>query len=78
MNSLDITVGMTERKATAITQALSPEADSDLMRRSRVEIKSNPTELVLAIKSDDLGGLRASLNTYLRWVIMADEVLEVN
>jgi len=78
MNTLQITVDLGEEKASAIAKAIGLEAGSELMRRSSVSVTSDVGQLTLDVQAKDIHGLRASLNTYMRWVIMCDELIEVN
>jgi tRNA threonylcarbamoyladenosine modification (KEOPS) complex Pcc1 subunit len=78
MNTLTITLELGEEKASAIAKAVGLEAGSELMRRSEVSIRADCGVLAVDLRSDDLSGLRASLNTYMRWIIMCDELVEVN
>lgn len=45
--------------------------------RSSVEVSSEGGRLVLDIRADDLGALRAAINSYLREVKVADAALSV-
>ncbi len=52
----------------AMKTALIPEAESPSSERSRTEITIQGNELVIETVASDTTALRASLNSYLRWV----------
>ena len=52
----------------AIKTALIPEAESPSSERSRTEVTIQDNELVIETFASDTTALRASLNSYLRWV----------
>jgi len=52
----------------AINTALVPEAESPSSERSKTEIRILGNELVIKTFASDTTALRASLNSYLRWV----------
>ena len=52
----------------AVKTALIPEAQSPSSERSRTEVRIQDNELVIETFASDTTALRASLNSYLRWV----------
>ena len=52
----------------AMKTALIPEAESPSSERSRTEVRIQDNELVIETVASDTTALRASLNSYLRWV----------
>ncbi|MFH1836051.1 MAG: KEOPS complex subunit Pcc1 [Methanobacteriota archaeon] len=78
MNSIKIMLELPEENVKAILDSIEPETKSELMRRSKVLLEGDDGKLTLNIKADDLPSLRACLNTYMRWIIMVYELLEVN
>lgn len=52
----------------AMKTALIPEAESPSSERSRTEVRIQGNELVIETVASDTSALRASLNSYLRWV----------
>ncbi len=52
----------------AVKTALIPEAESPSSERSRTEVSIQGYELVIKTVASDTTALRASLNSYLRWV----------
>ena len=65
-----------EKQQTALIQALTPEVNRQIGVRSKVTLKAEGQFLVLNVKADDTIALRASLNTYLRWINSTLNVLE--
>ncbi len=59
-----------------IYEALRVEAGREIPR-TRVEIKHRENEVELRIFADDAHALRAALNSYLRWIGLAKDVMEV-
>ena len=52
----------------AVKTALIPEAQSPSSERSRTDVRIQGNELVIETFASDTTALRASLNSYLRWV----------
>ena len=52
----------------AVKIALLPEVESPSSERSRTEVSIQGNELVIETVASDTTALRASLNSYLRWV----------
>ena len=66
-----------ETKAPAmIWQALEPEMDDDL-HRSNIEMVLRDCSLDLTIRGDDVVSLRAALNTWIRLVKIAFEMVNI-
>jgi len=57
-----------EKQATALLDALKPEAFSTVTRRASVKIKKDKLFLVLSVDAEDTVALRSTLNAYLRWI----------
>jgi KEOPS complex subunit Pcc1 len=66
-----------ETKAPVIIcQALVPEMDDDL-HRSNIEMVLRDNSLDLTIRGDDVVSLRAALNTWIRLVKIAFEMVNI-
>jgi len=52
----------------AVETALIPETESPSSKRSRTEVRIQGNQLVIETFASDTTALRASLNSYLRWV----------
>ena len=62
-------------QAETIMQAVMPDINVLGTERTKVEITKNGDTLKIMIKARDLVGLRASINSTLRWVTIAHETL---
>jgi len=63
----EITISMDGSRASTIYESLKPET-GDESNRSNVEMKKVPEGLKIIISAQDTSALRASLNSYLRWI----------
>ena len=59
-----------EKLAKALLTALAPETKRPTTSRSRVRLKRNGRRLTIRIEANDTSALRATLNSYLRWVAL--------
>jgi KEOPS complex subunit Pcc1 len=59
-----------------LLSALSPEAMAPATRRSCVTLNRDGVCLRLTVEAEDTVALRATLNTYLRWINSALNVIE--
>lgn len=66
-----------ENHASLIVKSLKPEITYQHVARSMVGLEKNGFFLVLKVEARDTTALRASLNTYLRWVDSTLRVLKV-
>jgi tRNA threonylcarbamoyladenosine modification (KEOPS) complex Pcc1 subunit len=65
-----------EKQIKALIDALTPEIKKHIGTRSQVALTRDTQFLVLSVKAKDTAALRAALNTYLRWINSALNVLE--
>jgi len=63
-----------EGRAKAILEALKPEMKTSLSPRSRVRISIKKDVLILRVAAKDTVALRASLNSYLRFILSLHNV----
>lgn len=64
--------------AEQIYQAVLPELNESFSERSKIGLTlEDSNKLVLTIKAEDTVSLRSALNTWLRLIQIAQEVLEV-
>ena len=63
-----IKIDLDEALLGVIETALSPEAETPSSERSETSIKVVDDQLVIQTLASDTTALRASLNSYLRWV----------
>ncbi len=66
-----------ERHLKIVLNALKPEVKKAPTKRSRTILKRQDTSLILKIEAEDTVALRATVNTYLRWIDTLRNVLEV-
>ena len=59
-----------ERLAETLLTALAPETKRPTTSRSRVQLEGKGKRLTIRIEANDTSALRATLNSYLRWVAL--------
>ena len=64
-----------EEQAKIVMRALRPEIESSPTRRSEVEIGLDGRKVLLRFKAEDTTALRASVNSYIRWVKLIEDTL---
>ncbi|MFH1328884.1 MAG: KEOPS complex subunit Pcc1 [Candidatus Bathyarchaeota archaeon] len=62
--------------ARRIYKALKPETRSSPTPRSKVDLKVKGDVLVVDVKANDTAALRASINSYCRWVMCLKRVID--
>ncbi len=60
------------RHADVVHGALTPEL-GERIPRTRVSVTRSGDEVVVRIEADDHNSLRAALNSYIRWMNVAEE-----
>ena len=60
--------------AEVVLKTIEPEFKSAPSNRSTVKASINGDILILQIEADDTHIFRASLNSYLRWIILSHDV----
>ncbi|MCX8176430.1 MAG: KEOPS complex subunit Pcc1 [Candidatus Bathyarchaeota archaeon] len=66
-----------KKKCKKIVEALKPETRFAPTPRSKTKIKNEGNVVEVTFYAKDFSALRASINSFCRWVKMVDEVLEV-
>jgi KEOPS complex subunit Pcc1 len=61
--------------ADVVYEALKPELQASPSERSRIELSRKGGQLKLLIEAEDIISLRAALNTWLRLIKIAEEML---
>ena len=57
-----------------VLKALKPETEMHpSTRRSRVKVSSKQNSLILNFEAKDTSALRASINSYLRWIMLIND-----
>jgi len=59
--------------AKIVSGALSPEL-TDRIPRTKVLVESDDRHVVVRIEAEDHNSLRAALNSYIRWMNVAEEM----
>lgn len=65
------------KNANAIYNALKPEMDAGPSDRTRVSLHLKKNIMDIDIEAADATSLRASVNTYFRWINMTKSLTEV-
>jgi len=63
-----IILQMPAETADIIMKALKPETDTPSSNRSRAVIKKGFNGVIIYVSASDTTALRASINSYMRWV----------
>jgi KEOPS complex subunit Pcc1 len=61
-------------EANVVLKSIEPEIQSAPSERSSVIVKLERNVLKLIVDAEDTPSLRASVNSYLRWIILSHEV----
>jgi len=69
------TIVIEHPKAAVIEKTVKPESSVEIPRTS-VRISRQEDKVTLLIESGDVNGLRAAVNSYLRWMEMAAKISE--
>jgi KEOPS complex subunit Pcc1 len=67
-----------QKEAEIVLSAIKPEINDSPSERTITEIKCHNNILTIDIKAQDSTSLRASINSYLRWVMLSQQVLELS
>ena len=67
-----------EKEAEIVLSAIKPEIKDSPSDRTTTDIWCENKTLTIDIKAQDTPSLRASVNSYLRWVILSRQVIELN
>jgi KEOPS complex subunit Pcc1 len=66
-----------DKQLTTLLNALTPEANAPVTRRSEVKLVKDNSFLLLTVEAEDTVALRSTLNAYLRWINSAINVIDV-
>ena len=64
-------------QANIILKALKPEINSSPSERATVELSLKDKILDVNIKASDTTSLRAAVNSYLRWIMLSVDVINL-
>ena len=80
MNEVSLMPGATLRidspAPNTLVRALLPEVGRELPRTS-VDVRVEEGRFVLDVRAGDLSALRAAVNSYLRWIKVSKEIIEL-
>lgn len=63
-----------EREAEVIGASMKPEAEVASKYRSKVKISRDGRSIIILFESKDITALRASINSYLSWLMSLREI----
>ncbi len=63
--------------AEIIYNSISPELSFTRNDRSKTNIEINDNNLTITIHSTDIASLRASINSYVRWINLSIKILKI-
>jgi len=66
-----------EKRSKIVIQALKPETKAIPIQRSKVIIEGKGRSLTLKLEAKDTTALRASVNSYLRWILLVNDTCSV-
>jgi len=66
-----------DKQLATLLNALMPEANAPVTRRSVVKLVKDNSFLLLTVEAEDTVALRSTLNAYLRWIYSAINVIDV-
>ena len=72
-----IKIELNNKLLGVIETALVPEAETPSSDRSKTEVMIEENYLVIVTRASDTTALRASLNSYLRWVDGIQNIVEI-
>jgi KEOPS complex subunit Pcc1 len=63
-----------EKRLEIVLKALKPETEMHRStRRSKVKVTGEQSNLILSFEANDTSALRASINSYLRWIMLIND-----
>jgi tRNA threonylcarbamoyladenosine modification (KEOPS) complex Pcc1 subunit len=63
------------REAEVVLRSLRPERDLPKSARCRVSLRRRKSVLCLRVEAEDTAALRAALNSFLRWITVARDMM---
>jgi KEOPS complex subunit Pcc1 len=67
-----------QKEAEILYKALKPEIKSSHSSRTTSSVKIKDKKLILEVQARDSTSLRASVNSYLRWINLSRQILDLN
>jgi KEOPS complex subunit Pcc1 len=66
-----------QREAEIVLGSIKPEINGSPSDRTSVSIDIHDNTLKIVINADDTASFRASLNSYLRWIKLSKEIIDL-
>jgi tRNA threonylcarbamoyladenosine modification (KEOPS) complex Pcc1 subunit len=66
-----------QRQVDTLLDSLTPEANAPVTSRVNIKLQKDGLFLVLTVEADDTVALRATLNSYLRWISSTVNVIKL-
>ena len=63
--------------ASIVYNSMLPEIEAETNERSRTNLTLDSKKLVINIISKDIVSLRASINSYVRWINLSEKILKI-
>lgn len=76
MHELKIEIPTNQPKT--IYESIKPELKSSPSKKSKINLKKQKNSITLSIQSRDVSSFRAAMNSWLRWIQVAEESTEIN
>ncbi len=65
------------RSAASVLGAVQPEMGFSPSGRTRVKIWREDSSILIDVLSEDITSMRAAVNSYLRWLILASRIADM-
>ncbi len=72
--SFSTSLSLGEKESRLVKKSVSPDLDSRHEKRSRVEINTDKKNIVISIEAKDRAALRASVNSYLKSIVLSEKL----
>lgn len=64
----EVSIQLSFEVAAIVEESLNPEAEHPISQRSNVEVEAKEGKLVISMEASDVTAMRATFNSYIRWV----------
>ena len=66
-----------DNEAKIVYNSILPEIEAETNQRSISSIDLNDDKIIIKIISQDIVSFRASINSYVRWIKLSEEILKI-
>ncbi|MDO5825384.1 MAG: KEOPS complex subunit Pcc1 [Methanosphaera sp.] len=63
--------------ASIVYNSILPEIEAETNQRSRTVMSLDSNRIIISITSGDVVSLRASINSYVRWISLSEKILKI-